>query len=101
MALINNPQAARSVDDPFPVISGQQGHTRFRAQFLGVGADCTPKDLGLADLRASQASEAMWEAIFMAWPAAAIGFRLIDVSQQVAGPLRDPDRNGAGVQKRT
>jgi hypothetical protein len=65
--LIRNPRAPLS--------------SRFRAQFLGIADDLTPLNLGITELRASEASAAMWEAMRMAWPPQAIGFRLLDISR--------------------
>jgi hypothetical protein len=70
------------------------GHerVRFRAQFLGLADDCSPMHLGVADLRASEASAAMREAIRMAWPPQAIGFRLLEVSAMRLGRKARPDQ---------
>src|SRR5437763_1110301 len=57
----------------------------FKAQFLGLEDDGTPLNLGMAELRASEASAAMWEAISMPWPPQAIGFQLLDVSDPIIG----------------
>ena len=92
-AIIRNPETRIPVD--------QQGHawkkrsrTRFRAQFLGMADDCAPLVVGMVDLRASEGWAAMREAISMAWPPQAIGFRLLDVDRQVARtrPIRSPAR---------
>jgi hypothetical protein len=47
--------------------------------FLGIADDTSPLTLGTVDLRASEASMAMREAILMPWPPQAIGFRLLDL----------------------
>jgi hypothetical protein len=84
-ALIRSPRAASSVDENCNVVFGDFGTIRFKAQFFGVADDLTPLNLGAADLRASEVSAAMWEAISMAWPTQATGFRLLDVSDLIAG----------------
>jgi hypothetical protein len=63
--------------------------SRFRAQFLGIAGDLTPIEVGVTDLNASEASEAMREAISMAWPPQAIGFRLLETQfpRVIAGTI--------------
>jgi hypothetical protein len=90
-ALIRNPRAASSGDELCHVVSGDFELIRFKAQFIGVADDHTPLKLEVADLHASEASAAMWEAIGMAWPPQAIGFRLLDVRDPIIG--RRPTRS--------
>jgi hypothetical protein len=82
-ALISSPQAGSSIDERFPVVLGQQRRIHFRAQFLGIGDRGSPVNALLADLRATEASTAMREAISMVWPPGAIGFRLIEVGRRL------------------
>jgi hypothetical protein len=79
-ALVRNPEASSPADEGNRFVS--EGHVRFQVQFFGVAEDMTPLNLGVADLRASEAAAAMWEAIGMAWPTEAIGFRLLQVGGQ-------------------
>jgi hypothetical protein len=88
--LIRNPRAPSSVDVLLHVVSDDCDQRRFKAQFLGIADDLTPLNLEVAELRASEVSAAMWEAICMAWPLRAIGFRLLDVRDQI---VRRPTRS--------
>lgn len=92
-ALIRNPDARIPGNEQGRALE-KRVRTRFRAQFLGIGDDCAPLDVGIADLQASEPRAAMREAMSMAWPPQAIGFRLLDVDRQVAGtrPIRSPAR---------
>jgi hypothetical protein len=76
--LIRNPQARPS--------------TRFRAQFLGIGDDLKPFELGVTDLDAMEASAAMREAICMDWPPQAIGVRLVErrLPEVIASTIPEP-----------
>lgn len=83
-ALSCNPRAVSSVCELCTVSSEDAGLIRFKAQFFGI-ADASPLSLEVAELRASEARAAMWEAISMLWPPKAIGFRLLDVRNQIVG----------------
>src|SRR5437764_11620030 len=84
-ALMRSPPAASSFDELSYAACEDSKIVRFKAQFLGLADDCTPLNLGLAKLRASEASAAMCEAISMPWPPQAIGFRLLDVLDPIIG----------------
>ena len=51
---------------------------QFRIQFLGAGTDRGPTILGDVEVRASDVSTAMREAVHTPWPPRAIGFRIVD-----------------------
>jgi hypothetical protein len=84
-ALIRSPRPVNPADELCSAVAGGAGLIRFKAQFLGVADDSAPLNLGIAELRASEARAAIWEAISMAWPPKAIGFRLLDVRNQIVG----------------
>jgi hypothetical protein len=68
------------IDGPPAAVSSRRVQTTwFQALFLGIADDTSPLTLGTVDLRASEASMAMREAILMPWPPQAIGFRLLDL----------------------
>jgi hypothetical protein len=78
-AFVRSQQARK--DEQCDAVSGDPRRVLFRAQFLGITDECAPLIMGVADLRAAEAAEAMREAIGMVWPPRAIGFRLLDVGR--------------------
>ena len=83
-ALVGSSHAANPGNDQGRV-AADRGRPRFRAQFLGLANDRAPIIVGMANLRASEAWGAMREAITMAWPPQAIGFRLLDADRFSGG----------------
>ena len=52
---------------------------RFRLQFFGVGADHGPAVLTETEIQATDASDAIREAVSANWPPRAVGLRLLDL----------------------
>ena len=52
---------------------------RFRLQFFGVGADHGPAVLTETEMQATDASDAIREAVAANWPPRAVGLRLLDL----------------------
>lgn len=78
-ALAGSSHAANPLGEQGRIASDRR-RPRFRAQFLGLANDCAPIIVGMANLGASEARGAMREAISMAWPPQAIGFRLLEAN---------------------
>jgi len=80
-----------TLDELERVLAARPQH--FRLQFFGAGADLGPAVLSESEFEATDASEAIRDAVAATWPPRAVGLRLLDlegreISERLKADLR-------------